>query len=189
MSVDFPALTQGSKRTASGALKNSGSAEELSPTRSSAHKRHISVDSAMNSNRIGEVCLVSSPGAGSGAVADHVLQLSAQLRTRLSYAMMKVQNGWEKRSIEELEEQTSQKGSPISAPAQSEAYKQGFDSPGQIARHRRPSGMSDGSDHRVVSSSRSSPSYQSRGPPPMPSCKSTPFGIKLPPLTQILTDP
>lgn len=42
------------------------------------------------------------------------MQLSDQLRTRLSYAMVKVQNGWQSRSLEELES-LSQRGSPISA--------------------------------------------------------------------------
>ena len=41
------------------------------------------------------------------------LQLSRQLRTRLSYAMIKVQNGWQGRTLGELEK-ISQPGSPIS---------------------------------------------------------------------------
>ena len=42
------------------------------------------------------------------------LQLSNQLKTRLSYAMVKVQNGWQSRSIDELESMTSQHNSPVS---------------------------------------------------------------------------
>lgn len=40
------------------------------------------------------------------------MQLSNQLRTRLSYAMVKVQNGWESHNIDEIEK-LSQQGSPI----------------------------------------------------------------------------
>lgn len=140
MSVDPPALTQGSKRTASGLVKNNGPMEEH-PSKAgaaSSHKRHISMDSATGSM--------------------HISQLSAQLRTRLSYAMIKVQNGWEKRSIEELEELPSQRGSPISAP---EAYRNQLGSPADPTHQRRASGVSENSD-RMPLSSRSSPSYQSR---------------------------
>ena len=42
------------------------------------------------------------------------VQLSNQLKTRLSYAMVKVQNGWQSRSIDELEVMTSQQNSPVS---------------------------------------------------------------------------
>ena len=42
-------------------------------------------------------------------------QLSNQLRTRLSYAMIKVQNGWQSRNISELESMTSSQASPASA--------------------------------------------------------------------------
>lgn len=42
-------------------------------------------------------------------------QLSNQLQTRLSYAMIKVQNGWQSHNISELESMTSTQASPISA--------------------------------------------------------------------------
>ena len=41
-------------------------------------------------------------------------QLSDHLKTRLSYAMIKVQHGWQTRSIDELESMTSQQASPVS---------------------------------------------------------------------------
>lgn len=41
-------------------------------------------------------------------------QLSNHLKARLSYAMIKVQNGWQTRSIDELESMTSQEPSPVS---------------------------------------------------------------------------
>ena len=40
------------------------------------------------------------------------MQLSRELRTRLSYAMVKVKNGWEANSLEEIESLTSQHASP-----------------------------------------------------------------------------
>lgn len=77
------------------------------------------------------------------------MQLSAQLKTRLSYAMVKVQNGWEKQSLEELEEVHSQRGSPNSAPERSDRLA--FDSPAMMDRRRRPSGVSDNSDQMILS--------------------------------------
>jgi len=41
------------------------------------------------------------------------MQISAQLKTRLSYAMVKVQHGWEHHSIEQLEKATSQPSTPM----------------------------------------------------------------------------
>lgn len=76
------------------------------------------------------------------------VQLSAQLKTRLSYAMVKVQNGWEKQSLEELEEVHSQKGSPNSAPGGSRVA---FDSPSITDYRRRPSAISDNSDYMMMS--------------------------------------
>jgi hypothetical protein len=76
------------------------------------------------------------------------MQLSAQLKTRLSYAMVKVQNGWEKQSLEELEEVHSQKGSPNSAPGGSRAA---FDSPSTTDYRRRSSAISDSSDYMMMS--------------------------------------
>lgn len=76
-------------------------------------------------------------------------QLSAQLKTRLSYAMVKVQNGWEKQSLDELEEGHSQRGSPNSAPGRGDSLA--FDSPADMDRRRRPSGVSDISDHMIMS--------------------------------------
>ena len=76
------------------------------------------------------------------------MQLSAQLKTRLSYAMVKVQNGWEKQSLEELEESQSQRGSPNSAP---EGSRVNFGSPSSTSYRRRRSTVSDSSDHMFMS--------------------------------------
>ena len=43
-----------------------------------------------------------------------VAQLSSELRTRLSYAMVKVKNGWQSKTIDEVESLASRKGSPAS---------------------------------------------------------------------------
>lgn len=42
-------------------------------------------------------------------------QLSSELRTRLSYAMVKVNNGWQSNTIDEIESLASQAGSPTSS--------------------------------------------------------------------------
>ncbi|KAJ4988440.1 hypothetical protein SVAN01_06057 [Stagonosporopsis vannaccii] len=116
---------QGFKRSADGSMK--GIESRTSPKeRAFAHKRNKSMDTH-SSTRIGE--------------------LSAQLKTRLSYAMVKVQNGWEKQSLEELEEVQSQRGSPNSAPGGSRVT---FESPSTDYR-RRPSAISDSSDQIIMS--------------------------------------
>ncbi|KAJ8109563.1 hypothetical protein OPT61_g7364 [Boeremia exigua] len=117
---------QGFKRSADGVVK--GQEINTSPkARAFAHKRNKSMDTHA-STRIGE--------------------LSAQLKTRLSYAMIKVQNGWEKQSLDELEEVHSQRGSPNSAPCGSRVT---FDSPSTIDYRRRPSAISDSSDQIFMS--------------------------------------
>ncbi|KAL1795632.1 hypothetical protein ACET3X_005856 [Alternaria dauci] len=127
MPPESPA-TQGAKRTVDGSLKSAGLVPEPSSVRTYAHKRNKSMDTH-SGTRIGE--------------------LSAQLKTRLSYAMVKVQNGWEKQSLDELEESQSQRGSPNSAPGRSDHLA--FDSPGTTDRQRRPSGVSDISDQMIMS--------------------------------------
>ncbi|KAF2999005.1 hypothetical protein E8E13_007894 [Curvularia kusanoi] len=119
-------ISQGFKRSADGLLK--GDETATSPKeRKFAHKRTKSMDTH-SSTRIGE--------------------LSAQLKTRLSYAMVKVQNGWEKQSLEELEEVQSQRGSPNSAPGGSRVA---FGSPSSTDYRRRPSAVSDNSDYMFMS--------------------------------------
>ncbi|KAF1913050.1 hypothetical protein BDU57DRAFT_503823 [Ampelomyces quisqualis] len=122
---------QGFKRTADGALKGEDKAAAPPGGRpfAYAHKRNKSMDT----HRIGEV---RGP-------------LSAQLKTRLSYAMVKVQNGWEKQSLDELEEVHSQRGSPNSAPGRTDRLA--FGSPSTFPRQRRPSGVSDNSDPMLMS--------------------------------------
>ncbi|KAF2102126.1 hypothetical protein NA57DRAFT_73563 [Rhizodiscina lignyota] len=96
MAIDTPYLHQASKRTASGTIKPTApstvayagiTAGRSSPPKPSqlGHSRSQSSVDGLNKAKIAEI--------------------SAQLKTRLSYAMVKVQNGWEKRSIEDLENQ------------------------------------------------------------------------------------
>ncbi|MCJ1304862.1 hypothetical protein MMC08_007675 [Hypocenomyce scalaris] len=93
------------KRTASGDIKPSGASLPTSPVNNirRGHAKNASISS--NGSQIGE--------------------LSAQLRTRLSYAMVKVQHGWQSRTISEIETLTSQHASPISTTTTSRP----FDSP------------------------------------------------------------
>lgn len=60
--------------------------------------------------------------------------------------MMKVQNGWEKKSLDDLEDENSQRGSPVSAPGRSLS-----DASQNPSRQRRPSGISDVSDQVTMS--------------------------------------
>jgi hypothetical protein len=135
MSLESP-IAQGFKRAADGSVKGSGQAMHSSARPATAHKRNKSMDTHAGT-RIGEVRVESEiqlPRA-------NAMQLSAQLKTRLSYAMVKVQNGWEKQSLDELEEVQSQRSSPNSAPGRSDRLV--FDSPSAFDRNRRPSQNSD----------------------------------------------
>lgn len=104
-----------------------------------------------------------------GPIANCRLQLSAQLKTRLSYAMVKVQNGWEKRSIEELEEVQSQRPSPTASSGTTDAYKGPFESPRAFERRRR-SGVSDHSDQYMASPGQDSPLDLARSLNSTPAC-------------------
>lgn len=91
--------TAGQKRTADGHMKSeSPTLSTLQSTRN--HNRKTSTGSNVsitNSTRIEE--------------------LSSGLRTRLSYAMLKVSYGWQSNSIDEVESLASQMGSPSSPPS------------------------------------------------------------------------
>ncbi|KAF2659577.1 hypothetical protein K491DRAFT_689191 [Lophiostoma macrostomum CBS 122681] len=148
MSLDSPAFVQGAKRTASGMVKNAGLTVDSPTAPTAGHKRTKSTESGSNT-RIGE--------------------LSAKLRTRLSYAMVKVENGWERQSLEEIEDMASQQGSPISAQGRMEGTRPSFDSPQTADRRRRPSAISDNSDQIMLSPGQSTPSDASRSHAATPS--------------------
>ena len=89
MSVMSPISTNGTKRTASGHVKNAPSLPNtpLASTFAGARPRGDSISST--SSRASE--------------------LAMNLKTRLGYAMAKVQNGWEHRNIHEVEHLAAQK--------------------------------------------------------------------------------
>lgn len=84
MSITSPAATNGAKRTASGHVKNAHSIT-TSP--------YIGQVPGRDSRRES----LSSSGSKAGEIA-------ATLKTRLGYAMAKVQNGWEHKSLNEVEQ-------------------------------------------------------------------------------------
>ncbi|KAL5402662.1 hypothetical protein PMIN04_012959 [Paraphaeosphaeria minitans] len=139
MSPDSPA-TQGLKRAADGSVKGSDTTNKSPAAPTKGHKRNKSMEAGSNC-RIG--------------------QLSAQLKTRLSYAMVKVQNSWEKQSIDELEERLSQQGSPNSVANRTPGSRPVFESPTTAERRRRPSGVSENSDHMMISPGQRTPSDSS----------------------------
>ncbi|KAL3423939.1 hypothetical protein PVAG01_05686 [Phlyctema vagabunda] len=95
--VTIPAT--GHKRTADGQVKSGTFKSPATPNGlyHRGHSRNASTFSNASSttSRIGE--------------------LSSELRTRLSYAMVKVNNGWQSNSIDEVESLASQAGSPTSS--------------------------------------------------------------------------
>ncbi|KAM7193677.1 cell cycle transcriptional repressor whi5 [Naviculisporaceae sp. PSN 640] len=84
------------KRMADGMVKHTRDKSGASPVRIGGHSRNTSTVSmaSTTSSRIGEI--------------------SATLKERLSYAMVKVNNGWQSHSIDQVEALASQGGSPTS---------------------------------------------------------------------------
>ncbi|KAK9464986.1 hypothetical protein V1512DRAFT_211862 [Lipomyces arxii] len=85
--------TRPSKRTASGSAKTPTNSQPASPTKA----------------------VSNSPLADK----EKMQEISLNLRKRLSYAMLKVQNGWTSQSIDEIEQtvkNTSPRGSPLKSP-------------------------------------------------------------------------
>ncbi|KAF4636883.1 hypothetical protein G7Y89_g1213 [Cudoniella acicularis] len=106
------ASTAGQKRTADGQVKSGVSGSPQSP-RARGHSRNTSTVSNVSaaSSRIGEVrCVINDRRLPTDAY-----QISSELRARLSYAMVKVNNGWQSNSIDEVESLASQAGSPTSS--------------------------------------------------------------------------
>ena len=90
MSITSPAVTNGAKRTASGHVKNTPSL--------SSNITYTSTYSGRDSRRES----ISSSGSRAG-------ELAATLKTRLGYAMAKVQHGWEHKSLPEVEQLAAQR--------------------------------------------------------------------------------
>ncbi len=99
------------KRTSSGQIKISntpgGDGEVNNHGSRSRHSRNPSLPS--NGSSVTEV---GCPGRLDVPQQLTFLQLSQELRTRLSYAMVKVKNGWEANNLEEIGSLTSQHASP-----------------------------------------------------------------------------
>ena len=99
------------KRLANGEIKSSNADLLVGYTDTSlyGHSRNSSMTS--RSSQIVEVRRLELSDIAELTLA----QLSVQLRTRLSYAMFKVQHGWQGENIQNLEQMASQRGSPASA--------------------------------------------------------------------------
>jgi hypothetical protein len=106
------APTAGLKRTADGQVKPAHSGSPVSP-HVRGHSRTTSAvsNASAASSRIGEVRYIPKM---TWRVTD-IAQISSELRARLSYAMVKVNNGWQSNSIDEVESMASQAGSPTSS--------------------------------------------------------------------------
>ncbi|KAI9774503.1 MAG: hypothetical protein M1839_001691 [Geoglossum umbratile] len=85
----------GQKRTASGAIKPANTSGPTSP-----------IDGAA-------VGSLGGPSTSS-ASANRIGEMSAQLKARLSYALIKVQNGWQSRTLDEVESIYAHQTSPTS---------------------------------------------------------------------------
>ncbi|KAB8298335.1 hypothetical protein EYC80_002062 [Monilinia laxa] len=92
-------LNASQKRTADGHVKSKASTSP-SPKGSTSVREHVRNASTVSNT---------------SSVAGRFGELSSELRTRLSYAMVKVNNGWESKSINEVETIASQAGSPTSS--------------------------------------------------------------------------
>ncbi|KAI9686323.1 MAG: hypothetical protein M1820_010647 [Bogoriella megaspora] len=135
-SITSPASVSGTKRTASGAMKRPESTCELPTSSINHHSRNDSVQSTTSRTGI----------------------LAADLKTKLSYAMLKVQNGWQQKNIDQIEQITSQQNSPTSS-----AFPEGSRRP----RYSPTTGAA--SLRRVSSSSNDSDSYLASPAPFTPS--------------------
>ena len=101
-------VPHGQKRMSNGHLKSPSVDSPTSPSEAAfrgSHARRLS--NVSSSSQVGEVS--KSPFAMDKLTGS--VQLTAQLRTRLSYAMLKVQNGWQDRTIEEVESLASRQSS------------------------------------------------------------------------------
>ncbi|KAF5000167.1 hypothetical protein FGRMN_1981 [Fusarium graminum] len=72
------------------------------------------------------------------ASGGHIGELSNELRTRLSYAMIKVNKGWQSNSLEEVENMASQAASPVSSTSTVHNRKGSSESP-RMAMSKPPS--------------------------------------------------
>lgn len=99
-----PSLAAGKKRLANGDVKDTSDSARESPKQPKlGHSRTPSNLSTTNNAAMLEVSGVPALNPPSNAILIIRAQLSQQLRTRLTYAMVKVQNGWQNHSLDEVE--------------------------------------------------------------------------------------
>ncbi|KAI9844610.1 MAG: hypothetical protein M1837_005462 [Sclerophora amabilis] len=127
----------GQKRTASGTVKSSSASsptDMVNGTTPTTPGRSETTSTASAGHRVGE--------------------LSSQLRARLSYAMVKVQHGWQSRSIDEVESIATIQASPRSTKSTFRGAPQSHISPtaASFSLSRENSGKSYGSDDTRMSS-------------------------------------
>ncbi|MCJ1389687.1 hypothetical protein MMC18_002544 [Xylographa bjoerkii] len=132
-----PDAVHGQKRTASGHVKSASSSLATSPIEvlGKNHSRNTSTTSA----------------------GTQINELSDRLRTRLSYAMIKVQNGWQTRTIDEVESLASTQGCIVSP-------KQPFHSarPDRTPVYRETAGFAESSERTTAPSLASPRIYQEK---------------------------
>ena len=144
-----PITTAGQKRTADGYIRRSSSS---SSSRSSTPQNGTSTplkdgpDPKRHNKHGGHTRNVSAISAASSAMSPR--ELTNELKTRLSYAMVKVQKGWESLPIYDLESMASQSGSPSSSSGptlngrRTSAFGSAFTSP-RVALARDQSSISE----------------------------------------------
>ncbi|KIX06383.1 uncharacterized protein Z518_04359 [Rhinocladiella mackenziei CBS 650.93] len=148
-----PNTTSGAKRTASGQVKRisvNGLADVVSHSNGVHHSR--------------------TSGLISHGTNGNVLELSQQLRTKLKYAMIKVQNGWQSRSLDEVESLASQ--SPRSTVSGFQRFNDPtVPSPRTVMsrKYQQESSESDSSDSTVALENRGLVNMVGSPPVPVPS--------------------
>ncbi|KAI9764089.1 MAG: hypothetical protein M1840_008894 [Geoglossum simile] len=137
----------GQKRTASGAVKPASAASPVDDP-AIEHSREPSTNPT-GANRIGE--------------------MSAQLKTRLSYALIKVQNGWQSRTLDEVESIYAHKTSPILPPTSTQGSLKPLASPSppraSPAKHKRERSITQGSQEYRASFQRADSDPVTTSPP------------------------
>ena len=105
------------KRMADGMVKHTRDRSNVSPGQMVGHSRNTSTVSVASTagSRIGEVPSWLPPTTRAISPVLTHLQLSAELRARLSYAMVKVNHGWQAHSIDQVETLASHAASPASS--------------------------------------------------------------------------
>lgn len=108
------------KRTVDGTIKEPRLSPTASPHQAIGHSRNTSAVSAASTT------------------SSRVTELSSELRARMSYALLKVNNGWESRTINEVENLASRAASPASSNSTIPGVARSSASPQIQISHRPP---------------------------------------------------